>query len=180
MTNLDSITNENNKKWSYIPDHPYRILIINASGSGKIDALINLINEQDYIDKIYFYAKDLSEYEIFIKKRKDVGIKHLNDPNAFIECSNTMDDVYENIHDYNSSRKRKILIVFDDMIADIMTNKKFQAIIKELFIRCRKLNISLAFITQSLFFCSKRRQIKFNTLFDYENQQQKRITKYCN
>ena len=62
-----------------------------------------------------------------------------------------MDDVYENIHDYNSTRKRKILIVFDDMIADIMTNKKFQAIIKELFIRCRKINISLAFITQSYF-----------------------------
>ena len=99
------------------------------------------------------YARDLNEpkYEILIKKRKDAGIKHLNDPNAFIECSNTMDDVYENIHDYNSSRKRKILIVFDDMIADIMTNKKFQSIIKELFIRCRKLNISLAFITQSYF-----------------------------
>ena len=62
---------------------------------------------------------------------------HLNDPNAFIECSNTMDDIYENIHDYKSSRKREILIVFDDMIADIITNKKFQAIKKEFFIRCR-------------------------------------------
>ena len=71
--------------------------------------------------------------------------------NAFIECSNTMDDVYEYIHDYNSSRKKKILIVSDDMIADIMTNKIFQAIIKELFIRCRKLNVFLAFITQSYF-----------------------------
>ena len=68
-------------------------MITNASGSGKIDALINLINEQDYIDKIYFYAKDLSKYEIFIKKCKDVGIKHLNDPNAFTECFNTMDDI---------------------------------------------------------------------------------------
>ena len=85
-----------------------------------------------------------------IKIREDAGIKHLNDPNAFGECSNTMDDVYENIHDYNSSRKKEILIVFDDMIADIMTNK-FQAIIKELLIRCRKLNISLVFITQSYF-----------------------------
>ena len=66
-----------------------------------------------------------------IKKRKDAGIKHLNDPNAFIQCSNTIDDDYENIHVYNSSRKRKTLIVFDDMIGDIMTNKKFQAIIKE-------------------------------------------------
>ena len=71
--------------------------------------------------------------------------------NAFIECSNTMDDVYEYIHDYNSNRKKKILIVSDDMIADIMTNKIFQAIIKELFIRCRKLNVFLAFITQSYF-----------------------------
>ena len=99
------------------------------------------------------YARDLNEpkYEYLIKKREDVGIKHVNDPNAFIECSNTLDDVYENINDYNSSRRRKILIVFDDMIADIMTNKRFQAIIKELFIRCRKLNISLVFITQSYF-----------------------------
>ena len=76
---------------------------------------------------------------------------HLNDPNAFIECSNTMDNVYENVHEYKSSRKRKILIVFDDMIADIIANKKFQAIIKELFIRCRKSNISLVFMTQSYF-----------------------------
>ena len=128
-------------------------MIIGGSGSGKTNALLNLINEQDDIDKIYLYAKDLSEpkYEYLIKKRENAGIKHYNDPNAFIECSNTMYDVYENIHDYNSSRKRKILIVFDDMIADIMTNKKFQAIINELFIRCRKLNISLIFIPQSYF-----------------------------
>ena len=128
-------------------------MIIGGSGSGKTNALLNLINEQDDIDKIYLYAKDLSKpkYEYLIKKREDVGIKHVNNSNAFIECSNTMDDIYENIHDYNPSRKRKILIVFDDMIADIMSNKKFQAIIKELFNRCRKLNISLVFITQSYF-----------------------------
>ena len=128
-------------------------MIIGGSRPRKTNALLNLIKEQDDIDKIYLYAKDLSEakYEFLIKKREDAGIKHLNDSNAFIECSNTMDDVYENIDDYNPSRKRKILIVFDDMIADIMTNKKFQAIIKELFIRWRKLNISLAFITQSYF-----------------------------
>ena len=99
------------------------------------------------------YARDLREpkYEYLIKNRKDAGIKHLNNLNAFIKCSNTMDDVYQNINDYNPIRKRKKLIVFDDMIADIMTNKRFQAIIKELFIRCRKLNISLVFITQSYF-----------------------------
>ena len=89
-----------------------------------------------------------------------------------------MNDVYDNIDDYNSNRRRKSLIAFDDMIAGIMTNKKFQAIIKELFIRCRKLNISLVFNTQS-FFCSKRCQTKFNTLFNHEKKQQKRITKYC-
>ena len=87
----------------------------------------------------------------FICRCKIVGIKDLNDSNVFIECSNTMDDVYENIDDCNPNRQRKILIVFDDTIADIMSNKKFQAIIKELFIRCRKVNISLAFITQSYF-----------------------------
>ena len=157
MINLDSITNENNKehneKWPYIPDHPYRILIIGGSGSGKTNALLNLIKEQDDIDKIYLYAKVLSEpkYEFLIKKRDNAGIKHLNDSKAYIECSSTMDDVYENINDFNSSRKRKILIVFADTIADITINKKFQVIIKGLFIRCRKLNISLVFITQCYF-----------------------------
>ena len=99
------------------------------------------------------YAKDLREpkYEYLIKKRENVGIKHVSNPNEFIKCSNTMDDVYKNIHDYNPNRKRKILIVFDDMIADIMTNKEFQALIKELFIRFKKQNISLVFITQSYF-----------------------------
>ena len=103
------------------------------------------------------YERDLNKpkYEILIKKRKDAGIKHLNDQNAFIECSYTMNDVYENINDYYLNRKRKILILFDDMIADIMTNKKFQAIIKDLFIRCRKLSISLVFITQSFFLSQK-------------------------
>ena len=83
--------------------------------------------------------------------REKAGIKNYNDPNAFIEYSNTVDDVFENIDDYNTKRKRRKLIVFHDMIADIMTNTKFQSIIKELFIRCRKLNISIIFITQSYF-----------------------------
>ena len=106
MTNLDSITNENNKKssekWPFIPDHLYRILMIGGSGSGKTNVLLNLIKEQDDIDKIYLYAKYLSEpkYEFLIKKRQDAGIKYLNDPDTFIECSNTMDNVYENIYDY--------------------------------------------------------------------------------
>ena len=161
MINLDNITTENNKKhyekWPNIPDHPYRILIIGGAGSGKTNTLLNLINGQNDIDKIYFYARDLNDpkCKTLIKKHEDAGIKHLNYLNAFIECSNTMDDIYENIHDYNSSRKKKILTVSDDMIADIMANKKFQSIIKELFIRCGKLNISLAFITQSYFLFQK-------------------------
>ena len=125
------------------------MLIIQGSGSRKTSALLSLIKEQDsdnLIDKIYLYAKDLSEpkYQSLIKKHEDVGIKHLNDPKAFIEYSEYMDNAYNNINDYNPSRKRKNLTVFDDMIADIMINKNFQAIIKELFIRCRK---SLVFIT---------------------------------
>ena len=122
MINLDNIVNNNNKKqnekWSYIPDHPYRILIIDGSGSGKTNALLHLINEQKDIDTIYLHAKDLTEskYEYLIKNRENTGIKHLNDSKAFIECSNTMNDVYANINNYNPKRKRKILIVFDDIL----------------------------------------------------------------
>ena len=88
--------------------------------------MLNLINEQKDIDKIYLYAKDLreSKYEYLIKNCENAGIKHLNDSKAFIECSDTMNDIYGNINDYNPSRKRKILIVSDDMIADIMTTTK--------------------------------------------------------
>ena len=167
MINLDSITSENNKehneKWPYIPDHPYRVLIIGGSGSGKTNTLLHLINEQDSIDKIYLHAKYLNQpkYEFLIINRENAGIKHCNNPNAFIEYSNAMDDVYKKIDHYNPRRKRKVLIAFDDMIADIMTNKRFQAIIKKLFIRCRKLNISLVFITQPYFTVPK--DVKLNS-----------------
>ena len=106
------------------------MLIIGPSGAGKANALLNLIQKQNNnnpIDKIYLYATDLSE-------PKNAGIKNYNNPTPFIEYFSTMDDVYSNIDDYNPKRKIKLLIVFDDMIADIMTNKKFQAIIKELFV----------------------------------------------
>ena len=117
---MDAVTHKNNKdddkKW------PYRMLIIGLSGSGKPHGLLNLIQQQDndsLIDNIYLYAKDLREpkYQFFIKKSEDAGIKKGNDPSAFIEYSNTMDDVYDNIDDYNPKRKRTILIVFDDMIS---------------------------------------------------------------
>ena len=150
MFNSDTITSKNDdKKW------PYRMLIVGPSGSRKTNALLSLIQKQNNhspIDKIYLYAKDLSEpkYQFLIKICEDAGIKNFNDPSAFIEYSNTMDHVYNNIDDYNPKRKRKILIVFV-MIADIMTNKRFHTIIKELFIRCRKLSTSLAFIAQSYF-----------------------------
>ena len=107
MINLDSIINEKNKehneKWQYLPDHRYIILIIGGSGSGKTNKLLNLIKEQDYhdvIDNIYLYARDLNE-------------------------PNTMDDVYEDIDKYNPKKDKKFWIVFDDMIADILTNRKF-------------------------------------------------------
>ena len=112
-----------------------RMLITGPFGSGKTNALLNLIHKQDndnLFDKIYLYAKDLSEPkdQFLIKKREDAGMKNLDDPSAFINYSNTMDDVYNNIDDSNPKRKRKNLIVFDDTIADLMTNKNFQAIIK--------------------------------------------------
>ena len=107
MINLDNTVNNNNKghneKWPHIPDHPYRIVIIGGSGSGKTNALLNLINEQRDIDKIYLHAKHLGEpkYEYLIKNCENAGIKHLNDSKAFIECSNTMNDVYANIDNYS-------------------------------------------------------------------------------
>ena len=115
MINLVSITNkknkEHNEKWPYITDHPYRIIITGGSGSGLTNALLNLIKEQDYhdvIDKIYLYTRDLREpkYQFLIKKREDAGIKNINNP--FIVCSNTIDDVYEDIHNYNPKRDLKM------------------------------------------------------------------------
>ena len=157
MINFDNYVNENktehNKNWPYTPDHPYRILIIGGSGSAKTNVLLNLIQNQSDIDKIYLYTKDLYEakYQHLINKREGVGIDHFNDPKAFIEYSNDMHDVYKNIDDYNPDKENKILIVFDDMIADMIHNKKLNSIVTELFIRGRTLNISLAFISQSYF-----------------------------
>ena len=128
MINFDDYTNENiienNSKCPYIPDHPYRILIIGGSGSGKTKSLLNLINNQPDIDKIYLYAKDPYEakYRYLIKKREKVGLDHFDDPKAIIEYSNDMQGVYKNIDDYNLRKKCKALIVFDDMIADMINS----------------------------------------------------------
>ena len=133
MINFDEYINENrvnhNPNWPYIPDHPYRILIIGGSGSGKTNTLLNLINNQPDIDKIYLYAKDLYEdkYQFLINKRESIGLKYFNDPKAFIECSNDMRDVYKNINDCNPDKENKILIVFEDMTADMIYNKKLNS-----------------------------------------------------
>ena len=111
MINFDDYVNENktthNKNWPYIPDHPYRIIIIGGSESGKTKLLLNLIENQPDIDKIYLYAKDPYEakYQYLINKRKGVGIDHFNDPKTFMEYSNDMHDVYKNIDEYNPVKK---------------------------------------------------------------------------
>ena len=128
------------------------ILIIGGSGSGKTNVLLNLIENQPDIDKIYLYAKDPYEakYQYLIKIREKVGIGHHNDPRAYIEYSNNMHDVYKNIGEYNPDPENKT-IVFGDMIADMIKNRKSDSIVTELFITGRKLNISIVFITQSYF-----------------------------
>ena len=124
MINFDEYTNENiiehSSRWPHIPDHPYRILTVSGSGSGKTNVLLNLINNQSDIDKIYLYAKDpyATKYQYLINKREKVGLNHFNDPRALMEYSNDMQDVYKNIEDYNPIKKSKILIVFDDSFFD--------------------------------------------------------------
>ena len=126
MLNLDNIVsnrNENkNNNW------PFRMLIIGPSGSGKTNTLLHLIINLYPIDKIYLYAKDIQEpkYEYLINKREQAGIKNLNDPKAFIEYSGDMNNVLDNINNYNKNKDKKVLIVFDNMIADIEYNKDFK------------------------------------------------------
>ena len=130
MINFDDYTNENktlhNENQPNIPDHPYRMLIIRDSGSGKTNVLLNLINKQPDIDKIHLYVKDPYEtkYQFLINKTISIGLKHFNETKAFIKYSNDMHDVYKNINEYNTDKDRKILIVFDDMIADMINNNK--------------------------------------------------------
>ena len=152
MLNLDDIVS-NKKENRERNDWPFKILIIGPSGSGETNTLLHLINIFHPIDKIYLYAKDTDEkkYHYLISKREQAGIKNLNYPNAFIEYSNDMNDVLDDINNYNENGDKKVLIIFDDMIADFMRSEKFKATVKELFIRCRNLNISIVFIRQSYF-----------------------------
>ena len=162
MFNLDIVTTKNDNK-----DWPYRKLIIGPSGSGKTNYLLNSSQkDNNIIHKIYIYCKDLLEfkYDHLVKVKTEAGLKNLSDPFAFIQASDTMDDIYENIEDYNKERKRKVLIVFDDMISHVMSDKKAQQVLKELFIRCRKVNISLCFFDSVLFYCLKGCETKLHPL----------------
>ena len=128
MINFDVVKEnikEQNPHWPKIPDHPYRILIIGGSGSGKTSSLFNPINHLPNIDKIYLYAKDpyKAKYQFLIKNRVDVGTRHLNNSKAFMKCSNNMDDIYKNMEDYNANKKCKILIVCGNVIANMLSNK---------------------------------------------------------
>ena len=122
MINLDNIVSNKKKSSLENDDRPFKRLIIGPSGSGKTNTVLHLINNFHPIDKIYLYAKDTDEkkYQYLINKREQASIKNLNDPHAFIEYSNDMNDVLENINNYNKNRDKKVLIIFDDMIADIM------------------------------------------------------------
>ena len=116
--------------------HPYRILVIAGSRSGKINVLLKLKKHQrPDTDKIDFFAKDpfKSKYQLLINEREKVGIKKLKNPEVFIDYSQTTDDVYENLEGYNPTKKTKVVIVFDGMIADMKYNKKLSPIVTELF-----------------------------------------------
>ena len=121
-------------------------------------SLFNLINQQPDIDKIYLYAKDpyKAKNQPLINKRQSTELKHLNDSKGFTEYLNDMNDISIDIEKYNSNNKPEILIVFDDLVSDMFSNKKFNPIVTELFTRDRKLNTSLVFITQSYFAVPKK------------------------
>ena len=126
------------KIFQKIPDHPYKILIIGGLGCGKTNSLLNLINYQSRIDKIYQYAKDLAEskHQYLIDKREKADMKHFKDFETFIiEFSKDIKDVYENINYFNRKKDLKILIVFDDMIAGMISNKNLKPIVILLFLQ---------------------------------------------
>ena len=154
MFNFDYITKEDikehNPNWPEFPDHPYRILIVGGSVSGKTNGLFNLIDNEPDIDKMYLYAKDPYEgkYKLLTNKRESIGF------------------------DSKALKKLRILVVFDDMIADMLSNKKLNPIVTELFIRGRKINISLVFITQSYFAVPKNIRLNSTHYFVIPNKRE--------
>ena len=112
--------------------------------------LLNSISHQPDIDKKYLYFKDPYEakYQLLTNTRKSEGLKHCHDPSSYTECSNNMTDIFENIVEYSPNKKCKMMTIFDDMITDMLSNKRLDSIVTGLFIRARKLNISIDFITQ--------------------------------
>ena len=181
---------EHNPNWPKIPGHPYRTLIVGGSGSGKTDVLINLINHEPDINKIYLYAKDLyeSKHQSLVNKIESTDIKYLNDSEAIIEHSNYMDDIYKILKNTNQMK----------MIPNMLSNTKLNPIETELFIRGKKTNIYLVFITQSYFVVLKNvslnsthyfimkvpnkrelQQIAFNHLSDMDFQDCMNLSKKC-
>ena len=149
---------------------------------------------------MYLHAKDSYEakHQFLINKREIAVLKHFNDSKAFIEYSNDMDDIFKNFEEYKPNKKRKVLILFDDMITNVLSNKKLNRIVTELFIKGRKLNISLFFFTQSYFAVSKNirlnstcyfimkvpnklklQQIAFNHSSDIDFQDLMNLYKHC-
>ena len=139
-----------NTKWPYIPDRPNRFLIIGGSQSGQTNVLLNLIKyQQPDFKKICIYIKDPFEwkYQLLINGWEKVATEILKNPKAFIGYSQKIDEFYENLQYYNPTKKRRVLIVFDDLIADIESKETVSSIVTELFLRGRKLNLSLVFIS---------------------------------
>ena len=128
-----------------------------GSGSRKTNALLNLISDQSDIDKKYLYAKNPYEvkYQCLISQREKVGLNHFDDQNSFIKYSNDMQDVYNKIEGYNPNKEKKLLIIFDDMIADMINNETLNPIVTELFIRGRLLDF-FCFYHTILFELTKR------------------------
>ena len=126
IKNYDQLVERNhNPNWPYIPDHPYKISVIRGSGSGKTKVLLNLIKHQrPDIDKIYLYVKDPFElkYQVLINGREKVGNKTLRNIKACTDYSRTFDDVYKNLEDYHPTKKKGVLVLFDDIIVDMESN----------------------------------------------------------
>ena len=176
MLNFGSITKEDikehNPNWSEILDHPYRILIVGGSKCGKANALLNLINHKP--DKDPHEAK----YRLLINKRESTGLRYLNDLKAFIEYSNAMDDIYENTEGYNPNKKREILIVFDDMIADMLSNKKLNPTVTEAAPKNIRLS-SIHYIIMKIPNKRELQQIAFNHSSDIDFQDFMNLHKKC-